>query len=328
MMEYQFTLEKYKGRSSRYPCPQCNHLKRFTRYIDTLTGNYLAEDVGRCDRELHCGYHYTPKQFFINNPAGSPIKRFSAVHMQVSKIPTKFDLISENILKETLCDYERNNFVKFLQAQFGISVTKSLICRYFIGTWADGRTVFWQIDERRQIRTGKLMTYDAVTGKRVKNLTPSWVHAELKKPNSESFSLEQCFFGEHLLSCDSEKLVAIVESEKTAIVASIFKPDSLWLATGGCGNLKFNQLLRAARGRRVELYPDSSKFENWSAKGAEAKRLFNLDLCVSDLLEQHLTDEQKREDYDIADFLLAGMKSQIINNRTYAVEQLFDKNKE
>lgn len=32
--------------------------------LDTQTGNYIDENVGRCNRENKCGYHFTPKAFF------------------------------------------------------------------------------------------------------------------------------------------------------------------------------------------------------------------------------------------------------------------------
>jgi len=63
-MKYRFTLQKYSGPSSKYRCPSCNQQRRFTRYIDTETGEQLPDHVGRCDREDKCGYHYTPKQYF------------------------------------------------------------------------------------------------------------------------------------------------------------------------------------------------------------------------------------------------------------------------
>ncbi len=317
-MVYQFTLEKYNGRKSRYACPLCKEVKEFVRYIDVLTENHVADDVGRCNRVAKCGYHYTPKQFFNDNPSFTAVEHYWGTCRREQKKATRFDLISEDNFKRTLCEYDRNNFIKFLQMQFGISKTKNLICRYFIGTWLDGRTVFWQIDTRRLIRTGKIIAYNAVTGKRIKSQKPSWVHAELKKEKWNSFEhtdtrkkefhLKQCFFGEHLLQLETQKPVGIVESEKTAVVASLFLPELLWVATGGCGNLNVNQLQHAMKGRRVILFPDSSKFEYWSAKAKEARRIFNSDIQVFNLLELRLTDEQKREDYDIVDFILANEK--------------------
>ena len=53
------------------------------------------------------------------------------------------------------------------------------------------------------------------------------------------------------------------------------------------------------------LVPDSSKYESWSAKADQANKAFGMMVAVSDLLERRLNEMQKREDYDIADFLLA-----------------------
>ena len=67
MKNYRYTLEKYRGIKSRYTCPQCGRKYVFTRYIDTETNQYIADDVGKCNRLDKCGYHYTPKQYFSDN---------------------------------------------------------------------------------------------------------------------------------------------------------------------------------------------------------------------------------------------------------------------
>lgn len=71
-MNYKYTLEKYKDRYSKHSCPACGKARRFTRYIDTDTGEYLHPDVGRCDREVKCGYHKKPKEYFEENPNSKP----------------------------------------------------------------------------------------------------------------------------------------------------------------------------------------------------------------------------------------------------------------
>ena len=66
---YRYQLERYRGRGTRYTCPQCGRKYTFTRYIDTENNNkYISENVGKCNRLDKCGYHYTPKQYFIDNP--------------------------------------------------------------------------------------------------------------------------------------------------------------------------------------------------------------------------------------------------------------------
>ena len=69
MNEFRYQLERYRGRGSRYVCPQCGRKYVFTRYIDTHNNNtYLSDNVGKCNRLDKCGYHYTPRQYFEDNP--------------------------------------------------------------------------------------------------------------------------------------------------------------------------------------------------------------------------------------------------------------------
>jgi len=304
MNEHQYILEPYKGMNTRYHCPGCRYRdKTFVRYIDTLTGEYIDPTVGRCNREINCGYHYTPKQYFkdhnitFDTPQPKTITETKTITPQqesVSSIPVeKF--------KDSLKDYESNHFVKFLIDLFGVEVTNELISKYFIGTskhW-NGATVFWQIDIAGRIRTGKIMLYSPVTGKRTKEPFNhiAWVHKALKQAE---FKLKQCLFGEHLLQ-DMTKPIAIVESEKTAIVSSIYLPNFIWIATGGLANLTVEKC-QVFKGRRVVLYPDLGAFDKWKEKINELSHL--ADIHISDLFEYHANQIEKKEGLDLADYLL------------------------
>ena len=69
MNDFRYQLEKYRGRGSRYVCPQCGRKYTFTRYVDTHNNNeYVNDKVGKCNRLDKCGYHYTPRQYFEDNP--------------------------------------------------------------------------------------------------------------------------------------------------------------------------------------------------------------------------------------------------------------------
>ncbi len=68
MSNYRYQLEKYRGRGTRHTCPQCHRKQSFTRYIDTHNNIYISDNVGKCNRLDKCGYHYTPKQYFTDNP--------------------------------------------------------------------------------------------------------------------------------------------------------------------------------------------------------------------------------------------------------------------
>ena len=152
------------------------------------------------------------------------------------------------------------------------------------------------------------MLYNLLTGKRVKQPFNhiSWVHKAMKY---ENFELNQCLFGEHLLASNKSKPVSIVESEKTAIIASMFYPDELWLASGQLNGLNVNKCKVLAE-RKVKLFPDLSQykrgqqttFQKWSDKSKELSCI--TDIQVSDFLENIATDEMRKSGCDIADYLV------------------------
>lgn len=176
---------------------------------------------------------------------------------------------------------------------------------YRIGTSAKwgGSAVFWQTDEARKVRTGKIMLYNPATGRRVKEpqARVSWAHSELRLPD---FNLRQCLFGQHLLPSYPDKTVFLVESEKSAVIAAHYMPDVLWLATGG-KNGRFNvQTVEALRGRDVILLPDLGATDAWREKLPMLQPVCR-SVAVSTMLEDMATDEQRSLGLDIADFLLA-----------------------
>jgi hypothetical protein len=295
MSNHKYILEPYKSHKSRFVCPNCQKReKTFSLYIDTETGDYIAPTVGRCNRESNCGYHYTPKRYFEKNNISFENKEFVPRSIIITQPKPKNTSYIDNLMfTKSLQGYEKNNFVQFLIKRFGKVEAEKVIEKYFLGTskhW-NGANIFWQIDVKGRIRTGKIMLYNTETGKRTKKI--NWVHSLLKIDN---FELEQCFFGEHLLK-DKLKSVAIVESEKTAIISSLYLPSFIWLAVGSLTNLS-KVKCETLRGRKVVLFPDLNGFEKWSVKAKE------YGFKVSDLLERKATEDQKKEGLDIADFLL------------------------
>jgi hypothetical protein len=94
-----------------------------------------------------------------------------------------------------------NNLVAFLFKQFEKKKTTKVLSDYKVGTskkWK-GATIFWQIDEKQKVRSGKIIHYNPENGKRIKEPFPriAWVHKELEKLNTlpKDFELKQCLFG-------------------------------------------------------------------------------------------------------------------------------------
>ena len=295
MAEFRFELEKG---GVKHTCPACKKM-RFVPYVDTETGEQVADVVGRCDREDSCGYHLTPKEHFPLT-GKNPFTNVSIPARKREPVPEQEpSFIDAALLQGSLRNYEQNNLCRWLHGVFGGRKAFELTAAYQIGTskhWP-GSSVFWQVDKAGRIRAGKVMLYNSVTGRRVKEPFNhiQWVHKVMKM---EPYHLQQCLFGEHLRSIDQVRPLAIVESEKTAIVAAGFLPEFLWLATAGKNNLN-REKLKSVRGRKVTLFPDLMAFEKWRdiVKGMP-------DVTVSDILERRASEADRAAGLDLADFLL------------------------
>ncbi len=292
MSAFRYMLERG---GSKNVCPACKQ-RRFVRYIDTETGEQLADEVGRCDREESCGYHLTPREYFLmtgKNPFSSarrkrePIKKPEPVY------------IPPETMQASFAAFERNNFAAWLCGVFGEEKAFELANRYNLGSskhWY-GACVFWQVDEAGWIHAGKVMLYDADTGRRVKQpgVMVRGVHWLLGMADRKP---EACLFGLHLLSEDTLRPIAVVESEKSALIGAGFVPEFTWMATGGSGNLN-PEVLKPLRGRDVVLMPDlGPAFGKWKEVGRQAG------VRVSNVLEDRATEQDRTAGLDIADFLL------------------------
>lgn len=302
--------------NSRYTCPLCSTPHQLTHYIDIETGNYLADQVGICNRRTKCGYHYPPKQYFkehsiskndlyVDNQNNSIIKTkescsiISNTYPKQNSIP---DYIDHAIFAASQKDseYDQNNLIIYLDTIFGKEIVNHLINIYRIGNsplYNGGTTIFWQIDINGNIRTGKLIKYNSITGKRLKeiNMKTNWVHYIHHQAN---YNLSQCLFGEHILVEETTMPVAIVESEKTAIIAQAKMPEYLWLATGGINEFKAKKL-NVLKGRKVIAFPDLGAYDFWIKKASELE----FEINVSDYLEKNASDTEREQGLDIADFL-------------------------
>ena len=298
MNDYRFILEPYNGMKTRYHCPNCNKKGVFTKYIDRQTNEYLSDAAGKCNRLVKCGYHYAPKQYFSDNNYSFDTK----INYKVGVKPKpKTSFINVEVFNKSIETKQTNYFIDYLASIWDYEIAYFLADKYNIGTskYWQGATVFWQVDINGSVRSGKIMLYNASNGKRVKEPYNhiNWVHKALKL---DSFNLEQCYFGEHLLNEDNSKPVAIVESEKTAIICSIYLPEFIWLACGSANNL--NEVkTKVLKGRNVVLFPDLGCFDLWNNK---IENLTNLaTFRTSTLLETKATETEKRQGLDIADYL-------------------------
>lgn len=147
--------------------------------------------------------------------------------------------------------------------------------RYHLGISKDGGVVFWEIDNTNQVHDGKIMFYSP-NCHRDKERHPSWVTAELIKSGRLKSNIDnpKCLFGLHL-NKQGIKGIAIVESEKSAIILSELFPDYIWLASGG--KTMLNASLFAPLGdQRIILFPDTDEtgetYNLWCTVAQEATK--------------------------------------------------------
>ena len=191
MNGYRFHLQKYRP-GSKTACPECGRKSCFTRYIDEEGEISFPDNVGICDHINSCGYHYTPKEYFRDNPTvkeklneqerngGTPIVAKALAKPQPEQEP-RISFLPSDWVEQSMRRYDINPLYRYFTKVAGKEDTDRLFRLYRVGTsrmW-NGAAVFWQTDRDGNVRAGKIMGYDAVTGHRIKEPfnQVSWVHS-------------------------------------------------------------------------------------------------------------------------------------------------------
>lgn len=267
---YKYRLGKLTGR-----CPQCGR-RTFKYYLDA-SGHPLDPECGRCNREIKCAYHRPPRMMGLSQspaeaahrptprqkqrPMVRRIERWRVHHMRcTSRTVTP--------LHTYLCEL----FPRHL-----VNKAASL---YHLGLKPNGLTpaiVWWMIDHRNEVRSGKIMTYRS-DGHRCRDGAKAgamWVHSDLRIAD---FDYQACFFGSHLLAQRPDAPVVVVESEKTALMLELWalargkEGEYVFIATGGrsmanCDLMEIDNpdyRWHPLQGRHLILVPDCDNVDAWA----------------------------------------------------------------
>ena len=244
MKQYRYELRKG---SKHDECPNCKKTT-FKPYIDKKTNKEAGNIYGVCERINQCGYSNYPKANKKDNYE-PPIKPYIP--------PLPIEYIPKELVEKTFHDFKSNVFFQYLVKTFGGEKVMELQAKYNIGTAKHGGTIFWQQDTLGRFRTGKVMYYQE-NGKRDKARHSWFAHSKIK----HDFNFRQCLFGLHLVSKD--KPVALCESEKTAVLMSVYMPEYTWIASGGSEMLNIQRLNELPRIDKV--FADGGQFEKWEMK--------------------------------------------------------------
>jgi hypothetical protein len=305
---YRYIFDKS---SKKHLCPKCNK-RRFVLYVDTVTGNLLPEQYGRCDRESECSQHLNPyldgyakmiweQENGITESTKITVQKKTFSQRNPKPQPTPepvffdFDTFKQTLEPER---YEKNTFIQNLLTKVAfpfdaVEVTK-VIQLYRLGTVANGyragANTFPFIDVQGNIRAVQVKQFDEqnhTTGTdflhsiiekhhtRNNKPLPEWLEAYNKNETKVS-----CLFGEHNLNKYSNANIFLFEAPKTAIYSTLYfgfpeQSNILCLAVYNLRSLNLNKC-KALKGRNVYLFPDLSKdgkaFELWSNKANKIQK--------------------------------------------------------
>ena len=290
-------------------CAGCGE-RRLRTYIDLTTGEECDHRYGVCDRKEGCGYFLAP--------SGLPKDYEPKKKMQPPPIRRTSWRCPTRYVDATMQHNEHNTLLRWLRSIVGEDAD-AVWADYRIGTYPPGRrtelmyaTCFWQIGSDDMPRSAKIIPYHP-NGKRVKELGSTWIHSVItatpENPRGESMDtlgIGQCLFGEHLLRQRPDALVAVVESEKSAVIGACFYPRVLWVATGGSNTFTVERCMALA-GRKVVVFPDAGMYEEWLAHSIDISLMCE-SMVVSDILEAMGVPKGD----DIADYLIHEQDGQYI----------------
>ncbi|NTV47419.1 MAG: hypothetical protein HGB11_13075, partial [Chlorobiales bacterium] len=316
--------------SRKDQCPGCKR-HSFKPYV-RQDGSIIDPSVGSCDHTNSCGYHLKPRNFYALTGKKSELIKPN-LHVKLSPPEPEPYYLNDHYVK-SLTRYDLNSLYKFISKTFGHDKAQEAFARFPVGTSGHtfknpdypgqiiegGAFILYRIDQHGNVRRGKVMQIDELTGKRMKwpngDGVVSDVHVLLSvKQKDWSIHKRQpreCLFGLHQIIRDENSPIAICEGEKTAVIASIRFPRYLWMATGSVSSLTLDRL-EPLRGRKIVLYPDLGAYQKWVDTSKEFK---GFDISVSTLLEEIATPEEREAGLDIADFLIKELREKPAETRT------------
>lgn len=309
---FKWRLQPFSGRESRFRCPNCGKAQQFTRYIlssDFQDGKitYAGEEYGVCNRKT-CGYSRYPDKE----------ARYETIEAKPEAPKFFYD---RSTVTSFHYNWANSELMQYLSSKIDPEKLEEACHLYAVGTLRDGNicidkdstpkkyktfyngTIFWQVDQEANIHRGKVMFYRP-DGHREKindrdgAIMAMWQVCRRKRENEP----DMCYFGQHLIRKFPDRHIALVESEKTAIVASCYLPQFTWMACGSINNFNAERLAFISKtGLAVVVYPDYDGYAKWEEKARDIRPLFpNNIIRINDSIIKHGEGKQ-----DIADILLS-----------------------
>lgn len=176
-------------------------------------------------------------------------------------------------VESAAAEVERTNLFQYLTTLWAEADVRRVMELYKVGLFREYRTsegkrrgaggklaatpncsTFPSIDTEGNIHAVKGIPYSTTSHHRVKGVYDTdWHKGE---------NVKGCYFGIHLLPLFPDKPIALVESEKTAIVGTLEFPQYLWIATQSKYRSKV-EFCEPLRGRVIHIFPDTDAIPRW-----------------------------------------------------------------
>lgn len=313
-MQYKYSLDPS---SKKYSCPQCKK-KSFVVYLDNETKAPVDEyQFGRCDKENNCGWHKHPGQDpelaakakdFVPHPDPEVVQIFpdqKEIDIIINRTRTAVSPLHK-YCNSKLIPYDH-------LFRFGVYSDEEktvYIYRNAAGQVCNLKWFKYKDDGHRD------KEFNAYSLKNPPHTPP--------KDGSKDFvkKYRMCLFGEHLLDPSKQKIVCVVESEKTAAIASYFYPQFDWVACGSANGLSDGQngtpdKITPLRGRKVYWLSDA---DNAGRMSFHKKEDGTMEIRPSSIrhLEEHKIDfevvdlfPERNNGDDICDAIMDGLRPEI-----------------
>tara|TARA_R110002126_G_scaffold25802_1_gene87865 strand:- start:1284 stop:2093 length:810 start_codon:yes stop_codon:yes gene_type:complete len=196
---------------------------------------------------------------------------------------------------------DNNNFSAYLETYFTrkqIFEAEQKLMIFSTNDFYNKSICYPYINQKEEVTGIKIMAYDE-NGNRRRNKEGNgivnWMHSINK---IENWTNDFCLFGLHQINDRNEKSIHIVESEKTAFIMTIVKPEFIWLASGGLTMLNKGKL-EPLKDLKIILHPDKGKaFKVWDQYANEWSEYKTI---VSRITEDNPEIQDKG---DLADYYL------------------------
>lgn len=288
---------------------------------------------GRCDRENNCGYHRHPNedpelaarkqedftpvpepiivQKFVDEKTFGPIINrtktcISPLHVFLNKTLL---ISNEHLLKWGVYS-DQEDLTVYVFRNFNNAIVNLKWFRY----QGDGHRD--KNFESYSLRQPKSPPHPPQESDQKK------LGVSESSPAPEIFKYQMCLYGEHLLPRDKDNVpVCVVESEKTAAIASFFYTQFHWVACGSNNGLTDGKdgkpdKISVLKGRTVYWLCDADQASRMKVEEKDGKKSIKPS-SIRHLLENiedfHIVDlfPDRNDGYDIGDAIVDGLRPEI-----------------